>query len=473
MDKLEALDILISGIDSEWQKLLVNPKLKEIIKILVQEEKIITPKLPQVFEFARLTSLKEVSVVIIGQDPYPTKDHAHGLAFSCKKGVPASLLNIYNCLVKHKIIKSSPMHGDLTSWASQGVLMINRALTTHEGRSNVHAKLWDTYTSDLVRAISDLRPLVFLLWGANARQLLPVINKKSFILTWGHPSPLNTTQAFIDCPHFAETNDILKRLGRSPINWASVEQPPMQPKRPGPSAQPGPPGPSGPQTQSETQQAQTTQQETKQSESDEMSEEEKMMSVVKNCSKTDCILFTDGACSDNGSPQARGSYAIIVRFADFTDQVIYERLNRPATNIVAEAMGIKNAFDFLQKHPTKWRTAYVNTDSEFWVKMFKTYMPNWAKKKMDFKEKANPDITIPLWAQYNEINKTHKVFLRWVPAHNKKQWMNKPENTYEGFCYRHNDYVDRMATYALNAIEVQPGKQYFENVEFQSHYNTT
>ncbi len=430
LTKAQALKILVEGVSSQWQSLLVNPKLDKILDVLVQEESIIVPKFPQIFEFARLTQLKDISVVIIGQDPYPTKGHAHGLAFSCKMGIPESLKNIYKCLVKKKIIKAVPMHGDLTSWASQGVLMINRALTTHEGKPKAHQTLWNSYTEDLVRTISE-KPIVFLLWGANAQQLKTVIGKKSFVLMWGHPSPLNTSQDFSECPHFTEANNILERLGRTPINWASIEVT-----------------------------------ETKEATEQEKDHKVIMMEIVDGKHKKDCIIFTDGACVGNGQVQARGSYAALIRFGGFDDQVIYERINRRATNIVAEGLAISAAFEHLQANPTKWQTAYINSDSEFWVKMFNSYMPNWEKKNMDFNEKENPDLTIPLWKTFKTLNKTHKVILRWVPAHDKLGWKNKPADTYEGFCYNHNDYVDKMATYALNAVEVQPGKKYVENVDF-------
>lgn len=461
MSKAQLAKIIATNISPDWTSLLINPTLNKILDTLVLEEKIIVPRPENIFEFARLTSLKNVSVVIIGQDPYPTPGDAHGLAFSCKKGVPASLLNIYKCLEKQKIIKNKPMHGDLTSWADQGVLMLNRYLTTQAGKPKAHEKLWNVYTTDLVRTLSDIRPLAFVLWGASAQQLQPVISKKSFIFKWGHPSPLNTSQDFSLCPNFIEVNELLERLGRTPINWASVDQPQKQIN-------------DQPQKQIDKTQLEhktisitddIANDITNNFSLDMTTESEKMMVSVG--SKTDCIIFTDGACTKNGTNQARGAYAMLIRFAAFQDKVIYERINRRATNIIAEALGIQAAFDYLQENPTKWKTAYINTDSEFWVKMFKSYMPNWVKKGIDFEEKENVDLTVPLWKQYQDINKTHKIIIRWVPAHNKKQWKSKLESSYEGFCYKHNDYVDKMATYALNAIEIEPGKKYIEDVEFE------
>lgn len=466
MDKEKFTRIVTEGISPDWSQLLLNPALSKILDTLILEEKILAPPPKYILEFARITPLKEVSVVIIGQDPYPTPGHAHGLSFSCKVGVPKSLANIYKCLIKNGFIKASPMHGDLTSWATQGVLLLNRSLTTQEGKPKAHEKLWDTYTVNLVRVLSDIRPIAFILWGASAQQLKPVINKKSYIFTWSHPSPLNTSQDFADCPNFKEVNQLLERLGRNPINWSSIENTKVAvPKKSATKVAETIEQKMETQVEPQVDVRAEPQVETDAEEETDATEAEKMMATIKQ--KSACIIFTDGACTKNGTAQARGSYAMLIRFGGFQDKVIYERIDRRATNIVAEALGIKAAFDYLQANPTKWKVAYINTDSEFWVKMFKTYMPNWIKKGIVFQEKENPDLTIPLWKQYQDIKKTHTIIIRWVPAHNKKQWKNKPNDTYEGFCYHHNDYVDKMATYALNDINVLPGKKYIEDVEFE------
>lgn len=189
------------------------------------------PKL--VFNAFRLTSLKNTKVVIIGQDPYPKSEknipQAMGLSFSVPIGitVPSSLNNIYKNLDKYGHINKIPKHGNLEKWASQGVLLLNSALTVQEGHANSHQKYWEKFTDQLIKHISDKKEnVVFLLWGRNAYAKNILIDKsKHFIVASSHPSGLSCNSqmgsfpAFVNQDHFGKTNDYLSENGKEIIDW--------------------------------------------------------------------------------------------------------------------------------------------------------------------------------------------------------------------------------------------------------------
>lgn len=162
-------------------------------------------------------------VVILGQDPYIRENQAHGLAFSVKDGVefPPSLKNIFKELSDDMGI-SAPKCGCLTPWAKQGVLLLNTVLTVREGESNSHKGIgWMRFTDKIISLINEReKPVVFLLWGKNAEEKLPLItNKHHFVLTAPHPSPLSASRGFFGCRHFSKANTILSRIGLEPICW--------------------------------------------------------------------------------------------------------------------------------------------------------------------------------------------------------------------------------------------------------------
>ena len=168
---------------------------------------------------------RNVRVVILGQDPYPTRGNAMGLAFSVPRGLkpPASLKNIYKALYNDLAI-SPASHGDLSSWAAQGVLLLNSVLTVEEGEPNVHAELgWRQFTDAVIGALggSNQTPKAFLLWGAHAQKKAPLIDAhRHLILTSAHPSPLSARRGFFDCKHFSQTNAFLNAHGSGAVDWA-------------------------------------------------------------------------------------------------------------------------------------------------------------------------------------------------------------------------------------------------------------
>lgn len=205
----------------EWQK----PYYLELRKFLKQEysTQTVYPDMGDIFNSLKLTSFKDTKVVIIGQDPYHGFGQAHGLCFSVKKGVvpPPSLKNIYKEL-KSDMGFEIPSHGELTSWAKQGVLLLNNVLTVREGLPNSHkGKGWEIFTDRVIGELNKKEtPVVFLLWGANAQKKAEIItNPKHYKLMTVHPSPLSASRGFFGCRHFSKTNEILQKNRINPINW--------------------------------------------------------------------------------------------------------------------------------------------------------------------------------------------------------------------------------------------------------------
>jgi uracil-DNA glycosylase len=183
----------------------------------------ILPPAHQRFAALDLTPPEAVRVVILGQDPYPTPGHAHGLAFSVEPDVqplPRSLGNIFKEMDTD--IGDRPATGDLRSWARQGVLLLNTALTVPAGQAGAHAKLgWSTLTRQVLHRLSDT-PRAFVLWGGHAQGFRDAIRGKDhLILASAHPSPLSARRGFFGSRPFSSVNNWLTSKGETPINWTS------------------------------------------------------------------------------------------------------------------------------------------------------------------------------------------------------------------------------------------------------------
>lgn len=180
----------------------------------------------QLFRALELCPFDQLKVVILGQDPYPTKGHAHGLCFSCDASVyplPKSLQNIFKELASD-LTCSPPTSGDLSHWAEQGVLLLNNCLSVQEGLPLSHAnKGWEEFTDTLIQVINEqLSDVVFVLWGKPAQEKARnVDNKKHAILIAPHPSPLSAYRGFFGSKPFSTVNSLLEKSGKSPINWVN------------------------------------------------------------------------------------------------------------------------------------------------------------------------------------------------------------------------------------------------------------
>ena len=219
------------NIGNDWDSILSDefskPYYLQLRKFLKEEysHHKIYPDMYDIFNALKYTSFNDTKVVIIGQDPYHGAGQAHGLCFSVKPGIepPPSLKNIFSELKSDLGISTPEHYGYLTSWAKQGVLMLNAVLTVREGQANSHKdKGWEIFTD---RVISELNkkqtPVVFLLWGAAARKKAEAITNKNHVkLISVHPSPLSAYSGFFGCGHFSKANEVLLKSGQTPIDWS-------------------------------------------------------------------------------------------------------------------------------------------------------------------------------------------------------------------------------------------------------------
>lgn len=215
--------------DPTWKAALAHefdkPYFQQIRQFLVDEKaagKTIYPPGSLIFNAFNSTPIDKVRVVILGQDPYHNPGEAMGLSFSVPRGIriPPSLLNIYK-EINRSLQLPIPAHGDLSSWAQQGVLLLNAMLTVEAHSPASHKNIgWQTFTDAVIHTLSEQKQgIVFLLWGNFAKGKKTLINaEKHHLLEAPHPSPL--AQGFIGCGHFARTNEILKAQGQAPIDWS-------------------------------------------------------------------------------------------------------------------------------------------------------------------------------------------------------------------------------------------------------------
>jgi len=216
--------------DPNWRKLLAaefaKPYYKSIEKQVAEKRKLgeVYPPVEEVFAAFNCCPLDKIKVVIIGQDPYFNPGQAEGLCFSVKRGIPVppSLNRIYKVVQKNIPGFIIPKHGSLKEWAERGVLMLNATMTVDKGNANSHAKFgWQEFTTEVMKILNKERTgLIYLLWGGFAQKKGKVIDKtKHKVLEAAHPSPLGGS-SWNDCTHFKQTNDILIKEGKEPMDWS-------------------------------------------------------------------------------------------------------------------------------------------------------------------------------------------------------------------------------------------------------------
>jgi uracil-DNA glycosylase len=229
-------------IKPNWQQIIDQEKLQDYYcqlqeNIAKQRAQgiVIFPEEKDVFHAFEYSDLSDVKVVVIGQDPYHgvgkgeycNQPQAHGLAFSVTKNikVPPSLINIYKELTNDINDFITPTHGNLTSWAEQGVLLLNTVLTVQQGKAHSHAKLgWERFTDKIIAQLNEHNNgCVFILWGAHAQKKGRNIDgNKHLVLNGPHPSPLSAYRGFFGCKHFSKANTWLACEGKQVINWTNL-----------------------------------------------------------------------------------------------------------------------------------------------------------------------------------------------------------------------------------------------------------
>ena len=218
---------------SDWDTFFTSEFAQPYFQILSAQLKeeyaqhTVFPARDKVFEAFRLTPFTKVKVVIIGQDPYHNPGEAHGLCFSVPENisVPPSLRNIFKELSSDASLQPlfrMPLHGNLSAWAQQGVLLLNAGLTVRAHQPNSHKELgWHVFTDHVIKHISDSCSfVVFLLWGNYAKSKQTLIDAgKHAVLTAPHPSPFSAHQGFLGCRHFSKANALLASHGGAVIDW--------------------------------------------------------------------------------------------------------------------------------------------------------------------------------------------------------------------------------------------------------------
>lgn len=214
---------------NDWDKLIGDEfstphylKLQQFLRAEYSSHTIY-PNMHDIYSALKVTPYKKVKVVIIGQDPYHGEGQAHGMCFSVKPDVkiPPSLKNMYK-EIQQELGGFIPDNGYLMPWAKQGVLLLNDILTVRAGEPNSHkGKGWELFTARVIKTLNTREePMVFLLWGANAKTKMELIDmKKHLCLTAAHPSPLSAYNGFFGCGHFKKVNEWLISQVKSPIDW--------------------------------------------------------------------------------------------------------------------------------------------------------------------------------------------------------------------------------------------------------------
>lgn len=227
---------MMEQLTNSWKDLLVREAEQPYYRLLETflerqyREETVYPKKENIFNALQLTDYENVKVVILGQDPYHGPNQAHGLSFSVEKGqkLPPSLKNMMKEL-QQDIGCEIPEHGDLTSWAKQGVLLLNTVLTVQAGKANSHkGQGWEQFTNTIIEHLAKReQPIVFLLWGKPAqskRILIEQISDKHIILQSPHPSPLSAHRGFFGSKPYSKTNKALLSLGQHPIDWCLAKK---------------------------------------------------------------------------------------------------------------------------------------------------------------------------------------------------------------------------------------------------------
>ncbi|MBO6197162.1 MAG: uracil-DNA glycosylase [Butyrivibrio sp.] len=212
----------LEAVGDEFKK----PYYKNLYEFVKNEYSthVVYPPSEDIFNALHFTPLKDVKVLILGQDPYHEPGQAHGLSFSVLPGkadTPPSLQNIYKEL-NDDLGCYIPNNGYLKKWADQGVLMLNTVLTVRAHAAGSHqGKGWEQFTDAIIRAVNKKdEPVVYMLWGRPAQMKRSMLNNpKHLVLTAPHPSPLSAYRGFFGCKHFSQANEFLKANGVEPIDW--------------------------------------------------------------------------------------------------------------------------------------------------------------------------------------------------------------------------------------------------------------
>jgi uracil-DNA glycosylase len=483
---------MFAGLSTATKELLVVNRKQEIgdaIKKVnsISSRDMITPAPELIFSAFRLCPAENIRVVIIGQDPY-TNGTAQGMSFSVPSGVtiPPSLVNIYRALLGSNLITTMPTHGNLESWATQGVLLLNSALTTQKGLSQCHQSAWAPYTSSLIKEISKKYKPIFMLFGLEAQKNISIISD-SIILKWCHPSPQSnmkdTPTHFKYCTTFSQANEKLKQCGDIPINWNSVNEcavtsvtvessllssttiisatiassiptvlalttPPTSIASSTPTAlayttpTPVSSTPTAPTTPSTTPTL--------------ASIPAKMTPAIAQLPDgltPGIYVFTDGAARANGKENCVASWAFYmtdgrtdISAAGIVPPVVIEGKKYTSSNNRGELLGIAMAIKYILFNITRPPNVTIVTDSEYSLNSITKYINDWRKDEKKMKGKQNLDLICATRDDLDVLEKKCKVNFRSINSHTSPPSNDKP---IELFYWTGNDRADKLCTGVL------------------------
>jgi len=403
---------------------------------------------------------------LLGQDPYIGVGEAVGLSFSCPTKVPPSLRNIYKNLVACGLIRNEPRTGDLTAWASQGILLLNSALTTLVGISGCHKKLWAGYIDGVLTRLAAQKPdLMFILLGSDALSKSNLVSAcKQY--KWGHPSPLNSVNRdlknprnFIHCTAFKLLDTSLRSKGITmdwnPRQTATQAVVPVALPTALPVALPTvvpvalptvvPTALVPTSTQAATQAATTL-------------TTRRVPTVVKpyvQVPNHTMYIFTDGGCLSNGKKSAKASYAfyildsaIAVIHADFVPPADLG-LAYDASNNRGELMAISSALDYVEKSIDMFNSKYIAiiSDSQYSIGCYTKWAPSWIKDPKKLQGKKNLDIILPTIKTIDRLKTKYTFAWKHVYSHKTA-----PTNPEEMFYWVGNDIADKACQAILASL---------------------
>lgn len=400
-----------SKINKEWAKVIFNKDninlfLDPFMSIKDTNPDYLCPSFSNVLEAFNFFDPLNTKVVLIGQDPYPNMNEAHGLCFSTKNKKLSMSLNNIKDAIEYNYPDQVLVNGDLTHWAQQGVLMLNMQLTTLHGKSKAHC-IWSNFTNFIIKWIDDNVPnVIFVLWGKEARS----VSTTKTTLRWRHPSPLSNItckpeEKFNVCTHFKQINDLLEE----PIMWGHMNKIDYL-------------------------------KDIKHYSADQIRSHEN----ISNSHIDDTLfIFTDGAAKANGKPKAAASYAFVVKHNQetiFSGSGMVEKHELwPPSNSRGELLGLIHALQYV--YDNNKDKVMIYSDSQYCVNTYNSWITKWFEEDK-LSDKKNIDLITKLYELKCNIKTYHKVIHCY--GH-----MDEPKDTFDKFIWQGNFDADVLATKTL------------------------
>jgi uracil-DNA glycosylase len=464
------LNSIFEGISDDWKELLVRELRPQLTYALTELNKCIgkdmtisqlCPQPQNIFNFARMTPYHDVKIVLIGQDPYIGKDEAHGLSFSTNKGIPPSLIAIYNNLASVGLIKNKQPSGNLEHWARQGVLLLNAALTTKQGKSGAHKNIWIDYTDKIIERLSNsnLQP-IFILLGNDAMAKRRLIASKCTVYTWGHPSPLNRANK-IECPANFKYCDAFKLaheqllVAGKEIIWDRVEYDNTFGIADDETPEDNPAAINVPENIAykpiELQRLPSV-------------SEQDQHSPLSFLPQDDVVyVFTDGGCIGNGRSNANSSYAFCIvtsthlyKLYGLVELVNIAGETFKTSNNRGELFGVSYAIHYIRNilcgktennellNALKSKNIMIVSDSKYTIGCYSKWGFSWRANGDNTKK--NLDIIFPTLDTIDELTKIYMFNIKYYHIHSHKD---APKEHPDLFYWTGNYIADKLCESAL------------------------